>query len=526
MKLTSSGTILYADAPPGDVELKKAGWVYMKSRKCWTASLGIKAIPFIEYADVPTRAKIEKWQAAREATVSASLSTTSNLVLPAPPGVVYRPYQLAGTAFMLARENSLNADVPRLGKTIQTLGVLNHYDRPLKTLVICPAIAKTNWVHEANKWLVNKVAAGYCEGDVRPEADFVTCNYEILGRHLEEFLRTEWDVVVFDEAHYLKNPDAKRTIASLQLKAKKHRLFLTGTPAFTRPRDLWTLAQECDPQGLGANYFRFAVRYCNGHKDFRGHWQDDGASNEIELQLKMRQRFMVRREKRDVAKEIPPNRATVVLPREGLETLIEAEYNAVTAGLKRLLAALDDNDGKALELLAERDGRNAELDDPISTVRRKLAVAKVPMVVQFCKEVMQTEPKIVVFAHHKEAAKLLAEKLGLECVVGGLSTAERDRRLQKFRNDPACRGIVGNITAMSTAISLKEADTVIFSELSWIPSELDQAEERIWDPEKTATCSIYRLVLENSLEQRIDYVVSQRQLSVSRLTSREYLGLA
>lgn len=525
MKLTSSGTILYADAPPSDVELRKAGWIYMKTRKVWTASLGAKGVPFIDYADPPTKAKLEAWRNAQIASVSASMSTASDLALPAPPGLIYRPYQKAGTEFMLARKASLNADVPRLGKTIQTLGVLNHYDRPLKTLVLCPAIAKTNWVHEANKWLVHKVTTGYCEGSVRPEADFVTCNYEILDRHLKSFLETDWDVIVFDEAHYLKNPKAKRTINSLQLSADKHRLFLTGTPAFTRPKDIFTFAQECDPQGLGASYYRFAKRYCAAYRDEQGRWQDEGSSNEVELQMKMRQRFMVRREKRDVAKEIPPNRSTVVLPREGLEPLLEAEYNAVTAGLKRLLAALDDNDGKALELLADRDGRLAELDDPISTVRRKIAVAKVPLVVQFCREVMATENKVVVFGHHKEAVQLIAEQLGLECVIGGLSTAERDRRLQNFRNNPACPGIAGNITAMSTAISLKEADTAIFSELSWIPSELDQAEERIWDPEKTNTCSIYRLVLDNSLEQRIDYVVTQRQLSVSRLTSREYLGL-
>lgn len=525
MILTSSGTILYSDAPPSNVELKKAGWVYMKSRKVWTASLGAKGLPFIEYADPPTKAKLERWRDARAASVSASMSTTSDLALPAPPGLTYRPYQKAGTEFMLGRKASLNADVPRLGKTIQTLGVINHYDRPLKTLVLCPAIAKTNWVHEANKWLVHKVKTGYCEGNTVPEADFLTCNYEILERHLKTFLEVDWDVVVFDEAHYLKNPKAKRTIHSLQLDASKHRLFLTGTPAFTRPKDVFTFAQECDPLGLGASYYRFAKRYCDGHKDEFGRWHDDGSSNEIELQMKMRQRFMVRREKRDVAKEIPPNRATIVLPREGLETLIEAEYNAVTANLNRLLAALNNNDGKALELLAERDGRNAELTDPVSTVRRKLAVAKVPQVVQFCREVMETEKKIVVFGHHKEAVKLIAEQLGLECIIGGLSTEERDRRLQNFRNNPDCPGVAGNITAMSTAISLKEADTAIFSELSWIPSELDQAEERIWDPEKVSTCSIYRLVLDDSLEQRIDYVVTQRQLSVSRLTSREYLGL-
>lgn len=525
MKVTSTGSVFYCDAPASMKELKADGWNFLPAGRKWITSSKLAAFKYVEHADDATSEKLRKWAAEKREVILPSISADSNISVPAPSGLEYRPYQKAGIAYMLARRTSLNADVPRLGKTIQTLGVANHYGRILNILVVCPSIAKINWVNEARKWLVHKHRSGYCSGDFTPEAEFVSCNYDILDRNLEALSKTKWDIVVFDEAHYLKNPTAKRTAAALKLSGTLHTIFLTGTPAFTRPKDLFTLVKSCDPYGLGSDSFWFMKRYCGAKKDDFGRWDYDGSSNEAELQYKMRASFMVRREKSDVMTEIPPTRNTFYLSKDGIDHLIQAELNEVQANFRDLLKSLSEGNSDVLERLAEWDGRNPESVIPLVTLRKQLAIAKVPKVVAFCQDLMQTEDKIVVFAHHREATVSLAEKLGFECIVGGLTDTKRHERIQRFKNDPECRGIVGNITAMGTAVSLMESDVAVFSELSWIPSEIDQAEERIWDPTKDTACSIYKLVLEDSLEAKISYALEQRQENISRLMNRRFLGL-
>ena len=94
---------------------------------------------------------------------------------------------------------------------------------------------------------------------------------------------------------------------------------------------------------------------------------------------------------------------------------------------------------------------------------------------------------------------------------------------RRFQADPECRVIVCNIRAGGTAISLAASDVVVFVELSWVPSEMDQAEERIWLPEKTTPMSVYRLVVENSLDSAMAHILDVRQESIERTLSKNYL---
>lgn len=519
MKVFHKSNTFYCDAPENDASLVALGWKWLRARRVWMTAKVERVLPLREHADDETRAKLDGWEEARADAIAASVAATSDIVLPCPAGLEYRPYQKAGAAFMLARHSSLNADVPRLGKTIQTCAVANSYERPLRILVVCPAVAKTNWVKEMGKWLTHPLSIGYIEGSNNEFNETTVINYDILARHLEWIERQPWDIVVFDEAHYLSNPKSQRGKACAKLNGLLHTIFLTGTPAFTRPIDLWPIIQRCDPQGLGRNWVSFIRRYCDAKKTGFG-WDTSGHSNEEELQFKMRKTFMVRRNKSDVMIEIPPNRCTIYLPKKGLEGLLKREHTAVQKNLAELLRALQLEDPDAIEALADYDGRIDEMG-PVATVRRELAIAKVPLVVEHVRERMLTEDKIVVFSHHRDVTLKLAEELDFACIPGGLSTKQRDAQRDLFRTEK--RGIVGNMQSMGTAISLKEADLAVFAELSWVPSEIDQCEERIWDFEKDYAVSIDRLVIEDSLEAAIAAVLEGRQQSMDRLMSAKYI---
>lgn len=160
----------------------------------------------------------------------------------------FRPYQEQGVRRIveIARERDvILADEPGLGKTIQVAAFLN-ITRPDTVLVVCPASLTINWKKELNKWLE------YTPGNL------CVLSYSRIRRASGNAV-AQWDVVVFDEAHYLKNPDAQRTKASLKIPAHR-RLFLTGTPIVNRPIDLWPILSA---MGTKLSKQEYGVRYCN-----------------------------------------------------------------------------------------------------------------------------------------------------------------------------------------------------------------------------------------------------------------------
>ncbi len=189
----------------------------------------------------------------------------------APPGLSYLPYQREAIEFALARPGVLIADEPGLGKTIEAIGVFNADPSISSVLVLCPASLKLNWQREFEKWAVRNVSIGIASGKCFPETEVVVCNYDIAAKHRNVIDGRQWDLLIADEAHYLKNPKAVRTGTVLgggeylPIIARR-RFFMTGTPIVNRPRELWAIVRALDTMGLGLYQREFEERYCGGHK--------------------------------------------------------------------------------------------------------------------------------------------------------------------------------------------------------------------------------------------------------------------
>jgi SNF2 family DNA or RNA helicase len=636
MKVTSISNTYYCDAPATSVALKENGWRWLPGKRQWMCSAPRNVWPLRDYCDPPSRAKLDKFFADREEAIAASKASSVDLDVPAPEGLAYRPYQLAGIAFMKDRHTCLNADVPRLGKTIMSMGVVNLNPSVRRMIVVCPSMAKINWRREILKWSVRPVRTAILEGNTsaeqvesfvaalrlgdqertqpREEDEQYVCvpngpdvdgftraistaplplaapsadegehldgalvgtfdddlnpspvgevdatlavddpshvpdcgsialfeslqtgkkidvrgcergchlhvlivNYDIIASWLPVLQAFHADIVIADEAHYLKNKDARRTKAFFQLpKPKAHKLHLTGSPIFTRPVDLWNLMQDCDPQGLGKNWFGFVKRYCNARK-IGGRWDMDGSSNEEELQYKMRQRFMIRREKSDVLNELPTSRIPIWLPNKGLEKLARIERNAVQKNFAAFL--------ETLNLETDNDPADILLDVAGSTARRELGLAKLPMVMDFIMEQYATEEKLVVFAHHREVVETLHRAIPASAmIIGGMGNKARQDVIDRFKDDPGLKVVVASISAVREAISLAAADVAIYAEISWIPAEMDQSEERIWDVTKSVPCTIYHCLVEDSGDAIMHQVLEKRQASIARMTHSKFL---
>jgi SWI/SNF-related matrix-associated actin-dependent regulator 1 of chromatin subfamily A len=197
-----------------------------------------------------------------------------------------------------------------LGKSIQICGLLNHCPEIRSVLIVCPASLKINWARELGRWLCDKIPRSILiVGDtqkkkpVEKSDDIVIVNYDLLAlRH--EYLRREWDLVVFDEGHYLKNREARRTQFAKELaQTSRRKVILTGTPLLNQPWELWSLLNLLEP-GRWQSFYRFAHRYCDPVKTQWG-WDFSGASNQEELSLLLRERYMLRRRKKDVLPQLP-----------------------------------------------------------------------------------------------------------------------------------------------------------------------------------------------------------------------------
>ena len=471
----------------------------------------------------------------------------TTLEIPAPEGLEYRHYQREGIEFASAHDRTLNGDEMGTGKTIQAIGTINANPDIHDVLIICPASLRVNWARELDRWLVRHHLITVVQGSqaIPYETGFDPVsyhqsstvnvhiiNYDVLTRWKELTHGGTWDLLIADECQALKNAKAQRTKAVLGGKGQrripaKRALFLTGTPILNRPVELWTLMKYLDPQGMGRDWFKFVKRYCAGYKGKWG-WDVSGASNLDELQTKLRDGIMVRRLKKDVLKELPPKRRQVIeLP---MDKWAKEVMQAEMASLELYEPELDELRARVEE--AKITGNQDEHDEAVkalkagkqvafeafSIVRHATALAKVPQVVAHIWDVLESENKVVIMAHHKDvidAIRLEFEEPENEGFVTTLTgdTHMRDRQanIDMFQNDPKCRLFIGSIKAAGVGITLTAASHIIFAELDWTPGWMSQCEDRVHRLGQEDSVLIQHLVLEGSLDANMAHKLIKKQ---------------
>jgi SWI/SNF-related matrix-associated actin-dependent regulator 1 of chromatin subfamily A len=505
-----------------------------------------------------------------------SAATETDFQVELPPGKEWLPFQPAGVEYALQRAATLIADPPGLGKTAQAFGVINADDTINTVLIICPAYLKAHWARQYEEWCVADLTVGIA-GSVKektvedgktkyrntlkwPDTQVVIVNYDLLPRFYKQIRAMTWDLLIADEAHYLTNVKAIRTKNIIGYRGGKkpdwiepiqarRKLFLTGTPLTARPVDLWPLLRVLDPKGLGADYMRFVRRYCDAKNNGFG-LDVSGASNLEELQQIMRKRFMVRRDKMTVLKDLPPKRRQIVpLPKAGLERITEEELDAfqrLLSAFERTLgrppnqeevwrweslsAAIEDKfqnlSGLEYQEVVGRLGSDAEVAfEQMSKAREQLARAKVKMVVEYVNSLLDQGEKVVLFCVHKAVASAFYEQFGDSAVLvtGALQADKRQHAVDRFQTDPNCRTLIGNIQAAGTGFTMTAASHVVFAEFSWLPSDMEQAEDRLWRIGQQNDVTVHHLVVEDSLDAKMVRVLLERQEMIAKALDKRAL---
>lgn len=496
-----------------------------------------EAYRFYEIADAKAKTRLHPYVEQLVKDIGASTSLNGDISqLHYPVGLVPRGYQASGVNYALARRHTLNADAPRLGKTIQAILQANTLATRTKSkrfrwLIVCPANAKIQWYREVCKWKTFGGTVKIIQGiaDVF-DADVIIMNWELVPYYGQQLLNDlAFDFTTYDEAHRLRHLKSQTTTICLGKDLEdnsigaaaggirtRDRLFLTGTPIFTKPVNIWPLVRACDPDSIGRNFYDFGTRYCGAERGKGVRFDPSGASNLDELQIRMRRKFMVRRERRDVAGEIPTSFDSVVFPREKFEEHLRQEASEIRA-------QFDTDDRPLSQILADVGDR--EVAQAASSYEA-LSLAKLPLCIEHIQPQIDAGEKIVIFAHHRSVLFALRDAFP-DCgfFPGGLTMNQRQYQIDRFREDESCRVMVAGITAAGEAISFAAANTEVFVEIVYSHGAMEQAEERIVLPEKTDPLSIQFCIVEESADEIFFQIRNTRRDESKRATDASRLIL-
>lgn len=425
--------------------------------------------------------------------ICASRKETSHARFACPADRELWGFQNADLEYALRRKSTLVGDQPGLGKTPVAICFANEL-RAKRILVLCPASIRLQWVKRIREWTtlrwpytIHTIMVG--RHGVHPTAEWTVASYDLarteaIGRALA---KTHYDLLILDEAHYLKTVDSKRTRAvfggGLERKftdfssCAERTLALTGTPLPNRPREAYTLARglcfdsiDFMSEELFSERFNPSLRGekidpATGEKRI---YIDERTGRHAELQNRLRAHFMTRHLKRDVMPQLK-------LPVYDLISLEE------TGTVKQALEAesLLDIDPENLE------GADAATLGHIATVRLMMGLALAPQIADYVDMLLDGgEEKLVLFAWHTEVLNILQhrlEKHGVLRIDGSTSMSRRNHNVELFQNDKRYQIIIGNLLAMGTGIDgLQNVSShALIAEPDWVPGNNIQAFDRL-----------------------------------------------
>lgn len=462
------------------------------------------------------------------------------------------PFQATGIDIMVDmhrnNQNILLGDEMGLGKTVQVccfINAINEAEGFKKVLIICPNNLKYVWKHHVEDWVTKKYDMEVAGSTLFMWSDFVIINYEALKNYQDALGSIEWDLIVGDEAHYLKNPSSLRSkIVYSSLKAKRW-VFVTGTPIVNYPYEIFPLIHHLDRESW-PNYSSFEFAFTSGSQDKFGknltYLQNvlvNGSNGEpvknkygSTIYRHSVKPILIRRLKKDVLPELPKKRRQVIeLPNDTVKEIIKREKELHEGAGKDFMDELN-----ALLREATEGGRESVTDEDfegiieslkhnkrylfeeMAKIRHILGRAKVPFVTEHLENVLDNEEKVIVFYHHHDVGSAIYNKFKDKAVIvdGTVSMEERDARIQRFQNDPNCLLFVGSMSVVGLGLTLTAAAHGIFAETDWVPGKLTQAEDRMHRIGQMAeSILIQHMVFEDSMDAYMIKRVIRKQKSIN-----------
>ena len=373
-----------------------------------------------------------------------------------------------------------------------------------KVLIICPATLKINWKREIENYSDKSVYIA--EGkNFSTDADFVIINYDIIKNFHDtkkkgesQILDANFDLVVVDEAHYIKNATAQRTKLINDLVKKVDRLWLlTGTPMTSRPIDYFNLLSLIESP-VAKNWMAYAIRYCQGYQfnvGGRKVWNVMGASNLEELRDRTAG-LTLRRLKENVL-DLPDKIITPIYLR-----LKSKMYEEI---MGEYYDWYDKNPEESKSLTVQFT--------KLTKIRQVIADEKVSQTIELAENIVEQGKKVIIFCNFTDSLNKICEHFGKAAVKinGSMSKPERQHSVDSFQENDKIKVLVGNIKAAGVGITLTAAEAVIMNDLSFLPSDHAQAEDRAYRYGQKNNVLVYYPIFENTIEGIIYDILNNKK---------------
>lgn len=489
-------------------------------------------------------------------------------------------HQKEGVAFMLTVKNDkgmnvcINADDMGLGKSLESIIATRIQREKLDNspvMVVVPASLKFNWVRELYGWLGkdagivqvvgvrktmsfmyadnhngfkpikpnSKQSAGLAAKGIKgaTKADYIIVNYDILEKLREDL--NEWksqnncQIIILDEAHYIKNKDSSRTKAVLgfnkkykkKIKLKNGeekertvtethagiisgtsvRYLLTGTPVTGKNRDMFSLLKAIE-HDLAANERYFLQRYCGLERTPFGEVANESVNSDELFSIAATN--MIQRQKKDVLSDFPSKFRQY--------HYVDVDTDAYWSYWDNYVSTYEERTGRVFN-------HNAAQLTELSVLRRHASTLKIDSVIEMAEEISMTR-KVIVFTGYTETAESVKNKFGDKAVmiVGGMGDKAKDAAVQAFQNDDNISVIVCNMKAAAVGLTLTAATDIIMADLSWLPSDHFQAEDRAYRIGQNENVIIHYLIANNTHEEAVKRAIDEKARVIEQMEMKTY----
>ena len=393
-----------------------------------------------------------------------------------------RAYQGFGARYILAMGRVLLGDEMGLGKTIQAIAAMSHLyrqDARSRFLVVCPASVMINWCREIQKFSdipVNLLHGPYLEDALNlwlDESGAAVTNYESMGKIVNSIdNRLPLSMLVIDEAHYIKNPEAKRTQYIHALDDESERILLmTGTPLENKVDEMCELIGFVRPDMVESVRANAGIRHV---PEFR------------ELLAPV----YLRRQRDMVLDELPP-------------MTIEEEWCEMTP----MDAAAYEIEVLASSFMGMR--RVSFLQEDLSTSSKAIRL------LELCEQAMDEGRKAIIYSYFRETIRKVCEYLGplvVGQITGSTPPAERQVLIDKFSDLSGGAVLICQIQAGGTGLNIQAAGIVIFCEPQIKPSLTWQAISRVYRMGQVQNVLVYHLLCQNTIDEAVQDILAAKEL--------------
>jgi SWI/SNF-related matrix-associated actin-dependent regulator 1 of chromatin subfamily A len=407
---------------------------------------------------------------------------------------------------LLANDKFILADDMGLGKTTSAV-IASLESKARKILIVCPASLKINWEREIKNYSDRKVLI--VEGRKWGSTfDFYIINYDIIKNYhttdksedsddYKLLVNANFDLAIVDEAHYISNATANRTrLLNDVLETIPKVWLLTGTPMTSRPINYFNLLKIVESP-LALNWQSYVRRYCKGYQFNVGNrkvWNTSGASNLDELRERTKN-LVLRRMKTDIL-DLPEKIVTPVFVE-----LTSKMYDEELEEFTRI--STDKKNDETITVTLNR----------LMKIRQLIAYEKIPYTCELIDKCLEQGKKVIVFTNFTMSLDMLHEKYKKVSVTldGRMNKDKRQENVDRFQTEDKIKVFIGNIKAAGVGITLTSAEVVIMNDLSFVPADHSQGEDRAYRYGQQNSVLVYYPVFENTVEKIIYNILQKKK---------------